>query len=497
MDAGLNSVEEQALYKEVSFNTRLSTRLQWRVLIIILVISDLVLTILAFGTAYFFRYLSGLPLFEFWILPTINYSEFSLLVVPVWIIVFAAFGLYNRKNLLGGTREYSLVFNATTLGLFVNIFAGFLFPDNLLLARGWVILSWIFSLFYISFGRFLVRRTVYKLRNKGYFQSSALIIGSNNEACLIAEQLMSTKTAGLRVIGFVRSNAEPMESINGLDQLGMWDDIEEIIQQRRVAVVILISSALSQEQILSIFRKYGTSKNLDLRMTSGLYEIITTSLQIKEDGMVPLVVINKVRLTGIDQVFKTILDYSIAIPALIVLFPFFLIIAAAIKLDSPGPIIYLRRVMGVNGKQFNAFKFRTMVQNSDEVLATSPELMQEYKNNFKLKEDPRITRLGSFLRKTSIDELPQLVNVLINQMSLVGPRMISPEELEKYNQWDINLLTVKPGITGLWQVRGRSNLSYEDRVRLDMYYIRNWTIWMDLQIIFQTIPSVIFHIGAY
>ena len=279
--------------------------------------------------------------------------------------------------------------------------------------------------------------------------------------------------------------------------LGHLEDLHDVIRKHRITVIILISSALSRDQVLEIFRKYGNSKDIDLRMSTGLYEIITTGLQVKEDGMVPLVVINNVRLKGTDQVLKTILDYCLAIPAAIVFFPFFLLIALLIKLDSSGPVIYLRRVMGVNGKQFDAFKFRTMRTDGDEILAAHPELMEEYKNCFKIKDDPRVTKLGKFLRKTSIDELPQIFNVLKNEMSLVGPRMICPDELEKYNQWDINLLTVKPGLTGLWQVRGRSDVSYEERVRFDMFYIRNWTIWMDLQIILQTIPTVIFRRGAY
>jgi lipopolysaccharide/colanic/teichoic acid biosynthesis glycosyltransferase len=213
--------------------------------------------------------------------------------------------------------------------------------------------------------------------------------------------------------------------------------------------------------------------------------------------MVPMVVINKVRLTGSDQILKSILDYCLAIPASIMFIPFFLVIAILIKLDSRGSVIYRRRVMGVNGKQFDAYKFRTMRTDGDQILSDHPELREEYKNSFKIKDDPRITRLGKFLRKTSIDELPQIFNVLKNEMSLVGPRMICPDELEKYNQWDINLLTVKPGLSGLWQVRGRSDVSYEERVRFDMFYIRNWTIWMDLQIILQTIPTVLFRRGAY
>jgi lipopolysaccharide/colanic/teichoic acid biosynthesis glycosyltransferase len=191
------------------------------------------------------------------------------------------------------------------------------------------------------------------------------------------------------------------------------------------------------------------------------------------------------------------LDYLITVTGLIVISPLLLAIAILIRLSSPGPIIHKRKVMGINGKHFYALKFRTMVVNGDEVLDAHPELKEELAKNHKLKDDPRVTKIGAFLRKFSLDELPQLFNVLSRDMSLVGPRMISPEEMSMYKQFDMNLLTVHPGITGLWQVSGRSDISYDERVRLDMYYIRNWSIWLDLQLLFQTIPAVLKGRGAY
>jgi lipopolysaccharide/colanic/teichoic acid biosynthesis glycosyltransferase len=232
-------------------------------------------------------------------------------------------------------------------------------------------------------------------------------------------------------------------------------------------------------------------------MSSGLYEILTTSLTVNEFAYVPLVYVNKVRLTGPDTILKFVLDYAFAIVSLILLSPFLLLISILVKLSSPGPVLHKRLVMGLNGKQFHALKFRTMVANGDEILKNSPELMHEFAKNQKLKKDPRITRLGAFLRKYSLDELPQLINVLRREMSMVGPRMISPSEVSMYKQFDMNLLTVLPGITGLWQVSGRSDISYTERVRLDMYYIRNWSIWLDLQLLFQTIPAVLKAKGAY
>jgi len=471
--------------------------LEWRALILVLILSDLFLYNLSFRFAYWVRYESNWPITKFWIQPAIDYSKVSLLTIPVLFAIFAMIGLYNRSNLLGGTREYSLVFTATTMAMFVNICLGFLFPDDLILARGWVILTWLFSFLSIATGRFLIRRVVYRLRYEGLFQNPALIVGSNTEASLVADQLVNAKSGGLKLIGFLSCGNCASEIQKNISCLGQLEDMHDVIRKHRIIVMILISSALSRDQVLEIFRKYGTTKDIDLRMSTGLYEIITTGLHVKEDGMVPFVVINKVRLTGSDQFLKSILDYCLVVPSAFLLIPFFLLIGVLIKLDSSGPVIYRRRVIGVNGKQFDAYKFRTMRTDGDQILAAHPELMEEYKNSFKIKDDPRVTRLGKFLRKTSIDELPQIFNVLKNQMSLVGPRMICADELEKYDQWDINLLTVKPGITGLWQVRGRSDVSYEERVRFDMFYIRNWTIWMDLQIILQTIPVAIFRRGAY
>ncbi len=194
---------------------------------------------------------------------------------------------------------------------------------------------------------------------------------------------------------------------------------------------------------------------------------------------------------------KALLDFAIVIPTLMLIWPLFVILAIAVKLDSPGPVIHRRRVLGRDGRIFDAFKFRTMYINGDEILAQHPKLKAELGQNYKLKCDPRVTRVGSFLRKFSLDELPQLFNVLAQDMSVIGPRIIAPDEIAKYGQWGQTLLTVMPGLTGLWQVSGRSNTSYDERVNLDMQYIDNWSIFMDIKILFKTIPAVMKGDGAY
>ncbi|MBL8110311.1 MAG: sugar transferase, partial [Anaerolineales bacterium] len=316
----------------------------------------------------------------------------------------------------------------------------------------------------------------------------------------LAEQLQKWETSGLHVVGFVdKKFAATTPLFNNLVNLGSVDQLGEIIEQFQIGEVILASSAFStRDYLMEIFKKYGISDAVNLRMSSGLYEVITTGMTVNEFAYVPLVNVHKVRLTGTDIMLKTILDYTLAIVSVILLIPVFLLIALLVKITSPrGPIIHRRRVMGLNGRKFHALKFRTMHVNGDEILDRHPELKEELARNHKLKNDPRVTWIGNYLRKISFDELPQLFNVLMGSMSLVGPRMISPEEVAMYKQFDMNLLTVKPGITGLWQVSGRSDISYDERVRLDMYYIRNWSIWLDLQLLFQTIPAVLKSRGAY
>jgi exopolysaccharide biosynthesis polyprenyl glycosylphosphotransferase len=462
-----------------------------------LIITDLVMVALAFRAAYFVRFELSISIFQM-VSPSVDYyQDLVFIIVPLWLGIFGVMGLYSRKNLLSGTQEYSLAFNATTIGMISVVAAGFLLTD-FIVARGWLLLAWMFAFLFTAMGRFIIRRFVYALRVRGYFISPAVIVGVNDEARSLAEQLTIWKTSGLLILGFIDEDV-PVDTpvYSNLRSLGRIDKLKSIIEQFDVKEVILTTSALSREEVVAIFKEYGVSNNLNLRLSSGLFEVITTGLQVTELASVPLVRVNKARLTGIDNVLKFMLDYLITIPGLVLISPVLLLIAVLIKLDSPGPIIYRRRVMGVNGVQFDAYKFRTMNPNGDEILERHPELKAELEENHKLVDDPRITRVGQFLRKTSLDELPQLFNVLKREMSLVGPRMISPLEMKKYDKWDMNLLTVRPGITGLWQVSGRSDVSYAERVRLDMYYIRNWSIWLDLELLMQTIPAVLRGRGAY
>lgn len=474
-------------------------RIQWSLYIMALVVNDLLMMGFAFRLAYFIRFNIEVPIFETDVIPNIQYYQLVTLFIGIfWLVIFILIGLYSKEQLLGGPQEYALVFRGTTIAILLVIIFDFMQP-MFLIARGWLILAWSLSFLFIGAGRFWLRRVIYYLRRYGLFISRAIIVGANNEGILLANQLSKPQYSGLQIVGFVDKKFSPdTVPTRGLRVLGNMSHLDSIIESYQVREVILASSSItSRDKLLEIFQTYGMSDRVNVRMSSGLYEIMTTGLRVREFAFVPLVCVNKVRLTGFDNLLKWMLDYGLTIPAVILLSPVMLAIAIAIKLDSPGPVIYRRRVMGVNNSQFDAFKFRTMRIDGDEILAKSSGLQEELDKNRKLKNDPRITRLGSFLRKLSLDELPQLFNVLRYEMSLVGPRMIHPDEMREYNQWGMNLLTVRPGITGLWQVSGRSDLSYADRVRLDMQYIRNWSIWLDLQLLVQTIPAVLRSRGAY
>ncbi len=200
---------------------------------------------------------------------------------------------------------------------------------------------------------------------------------------------------------------------------------------------------------------------------------------------------------SLDDQLKQVLDIVAVSISLLMLWPLLLLLAFIVRLDSPGPIIHRRRVVGENGTEFDAFKFRSMVTNGDEVLAQHPELLKQWQKDVKLKEDPRVTGCGAWMRKYSLDELPQLLNVLRGEMSIVGPRMISPAELDRFGEYADERMSVKPGITGLWQVSGRSDLDHEKKLVLDIQYVRTRNIWLDARLILLTIPVALRGGGAY
>ncbi len=424
------------------------------------------------------------------------YGAFTVLFVPLWLLAFAMFRLYDTHDRLGGITESARTFNACTMATMLVIVGTFVQPA-FIISRLWVVSAWVLTFGFVSASRFAMRRGVYALRGRGFLLSPALIIGTNEEAVSLSAYLRDWRSSGVHTVGYVSTEARGAPNDGHLPHLGGLDEVPALVSAHGIEDLIVAITAVSRDELLRLCEDVDPLP-VQLRLSSGLYELLTTRVEVRTLGTVPLMSVQKNRLDPAETFVKTLFEISVTLSVLLLIWPVLLAIAVWIKLDSQGPVFHRRRVLGVSNRQFDAFKFRTMYVDGDERLRRSPEMVEELQANHKLKDDPRVTKVGRVLRRYSLDELPQLFNVLFGQMALVGPRMISPEEAPKYGRQRLNLLAVKPGITGLWQVSGRSELSYEERVRLDMFYVRNYSIWLDLQILFiQTLPAVLKGRGAY
>ncbi|WP_298817334.1 sugar transferase [Chloroflexus sp.] len=461
-----------------------------------LMAGDAITITASFVIAYAVRFFTDLPIFAEGAMQPEFYTLLIALLVPGWIGIFALHGLYQPTSLFNGTHEYNQIFNAASKGMIFVIFLTFLIPE-IVIARGWLVISWVLSFTLPILWRFGFRRVVYRLRKQGHLRERILVIGATDEGRAIVEQLLAEHRSGAQIIGFLDDRLPVgSEVIAGKARvLGTTRDFAKLVEQYQIETIVIADTNLIRERLINIDGAMDLLNRLEVRLAPGLFDLLTIGVQVREQGAVPLLRLNKTRITGLHAIGKTIIDRVGALIGLIVFSPLFLLIAIAIKLDSPGPIVYRRRVIGVGYREFDAFKFRTMYVDGDQRL--TPEQRAELEEHGKLRDDPRITRVGKLLRRASIDELPQLFNVLCGQMSLVGPRMITAGEMRHFGRWQHNLLTVRPGLTGLWQISGRSNLGYADRVRLDMYYIRNYSIWLDLLIIVRTIPALLNGEGAY
>ena len=468
---------------------------RWWGILALLATGDSLSVAAGFWFAYALRFWTNWSIFREGLMQPQFYLTLIVMLIPGWLVLFTQYGLYNVNHLFGGSDEYGRVFNACTLGMLLVVVMTFMFR-GLVIARAWLLLSWLLTLGFTILNRFTMRRVVYALRWRGRLTDRVLIVGANGEGQAVAAQLNSAYQSGVNIVGFVDDTvAVGVEVLPGMPVLGPVAAFKHIVEQHGADVAIIADTALVRERMDTIYGAVEALGHLDLRLSPGLFELLTIGMQVREQGNVPLLALNKTRITGVHALGKNLLDRLGAFVGLLLLSPVLALIALLVRLDSPGPIIHRRRVVGVGNRPFDAYKFRTMHLDGDRLL--TPTQRDELRTNGKLKTDPRITHLGKILRRTSLDELPQLLNVLKGQMSLVGPRMLTQEELSHFGRMRHNLLLVRPGLTGLWQISGRSDLGYADRVRCDMHYIRNYSLWLDFYIIYRTIPLVIGGHGAY
>jgi exopolysaccharide biosynthesis polyprenyl glycosylphosphotransferase len=314
-----------------------------------------------------------------------------------------------------------------------------------------------------------------------------LIVGAN----ALGRQLAAELTGRYRVVGFVDNGSDLSDGDGAL--LGPIAQLDQIIQRHGVDELIIALPADRREQVSRLIAR-GFHRAVQVRFLPDLSDFLPRRLEVGHLGGRPYIGFASVaRVSPLKRAF----DVLAASLGLLLLAPLFGIVALLIRLDSPGPIFYRQCRLGKHGQPFWILKFRSMYQDADRRLAELRAHNEATGPLFKMRADPRVTRVGRVLRRTSIDELPQLINVLRGEMSLVGPRPPLPDEVEQYEDWQFGRLRANPGITGLWQVSGRSQVPFQDMVRLDLHYIRNWSLGLDVEILLRTIPAVLTSRGAY
>ena len=421
----------------------------------------------------------------------------AILAVPIWLAIFTAYGLYEHDTLrisVASFDEVGDLFHALLAGSL-----GFLLLAQVLrrLADWWIYSALEAALFLTAAIAFmpLLRGAIRTwFFPRVMLKRRALIVGSGPEARLVYRKLTAHPEYGLDVVGVVDGIAQ--EGIPGAI-VAEQDDIPRLIENLDVDRVVLASSAASHEEMLDLVRTVRR-KDVQISIVPRYFEIFTSHATLDDVEGMPVVTLPPLRLGASSRLLKRSFDLVGASAALLVLAPLMALIALAIRFDSRGPALYRQPRRGRLGTTFEIVKFRTMQVGAESRRSEVLHLNDVDGPLFKVKSgDPRVTRVGSFLRRTSLDELPQLWNVLRGDMSLVGPRPFVVYEADQITGWALHRLDMTPGITGLWQVLGRNDIPFEEMVKLDYLYVTNWSLWWDLKILCQTIPVVLGKRGAY
>ena len=405
--------------------------------------------------------------------------------------------LYSRR--MPFYKEVEQVFHSCLYGTLALVFVLYVAQIAARTSRFFVLLFGVLVFLFISILRYATKKFLIK---KQLLQIPVLIIGAGKTAELLAQAIKSDVGMGYKIVGLLEDNKVKQGILDNFPVLGGFADAEQVIKDTGVKRVFIAAPGLKDEKLGKlIYRIQPLVENIGV--IPNFVGIPTGGLEIESLFNEKLVVLRlKNNLARpLNRMLKTVFDYTLTLLGTIAISPILLFIAIWIYKDSPGPVIFKHIRIGKDGKPFPCYKFRSMCVDAKEKLAelleNDPAAREEWERDFKLKNDPRITKSGAFLRKTSLDELPQIFNVLKGEMSLVGPRPIIQEELARYGEYVGDYLMVKPGITGMWQVSGRSDIEYHERVLLDSWYVRNWSVWIDIVMLFKTFAVVALRKGAY
>ncbi|MFN7971687.1 MAG: sugar transferase [Acidobacteriota bacterium] len=416
--------------------------------------------------------------------PLTVYLRVLPFVLPLWIFIAAQRGLYTPRRSVSHLTETLESWKGSTLAIVICMAAAYITKYDY--SRAVTVLFWAFALVLTSAARYAIRRAQLGYLRQGHGTIRSVIYGTGEAAMMVVKKMQRYRELGYEVIGLIDDDPGRMgEEIQGSRVLGTSDDIFEIVRDRDVHEVFIAQPFLGHERILDLITRLESAK-IRYRIVSDLLEALTSRIELDGIANIPIVDLKGRDLPWWEAAAKTVVDYAVTLLILIAALPVMAVIALLIKLGSPGPVIFRQERVGRGGRVFRIFKFRTMHVGCEKFEVAPAN-----------KDDARVTRVGRFLRRTSLDELPQLFNVLTGDMSLVGPRPEMPFLVAEYELWQKRRLDVKPGITGLWQILGRKDLPLHENLEYDFYYIQNRSLLWDIVIMVRTIPIVLFGRGAY
>jgi Undecaprenyl-phosphate galactose phosphotransferase WbaP len=417
-------------------------------------------------------------------------------LVGVFLLAYALSGLYPGKAISPVEELRQLVITTSLLYLSLGS-AIFLFREMTLYSRAAFLMAWCLSLVLLLLGRHLLRAL---FARKSWWGYPVLVLGAGKTGEMVIRTLQHRPELGLKPIAVLDDDPRKQGQLMNVPVVGKLALAPYLAKKLKIPYAIVAMPGVPRSQLLYLLEQYGRTFP-HLLIIPDLFGMASLWVAARDlGGVLGLEVRQQLLLPG-PRLVKHWLDKGLTLVVGVACLPLLVVIAVLIRLDSAGPIFYSQTRIGRNGRLFKAWKFRSMVSDADQVLThylnRYPEFQSHWEQDHKLKQDPRITRLGRFLRRTSLDELPQLWNVLRGEMSLVGPRPIVHDEVKHYQDKFELYKQVPPGITGLWQVSGRNNTTYEERVNLDAYYVRNWSVWLDIYILIRTLWVVLSGDGAY
>jgi exopolysaccharide biosynthesis polyprenyl glycosylphosphotransferase len=486
------------------------------------VLADAALTLLSFFAAFYLR--EGGPILQpagggvplAWSEEFAPYGAILLLVLPIRLLTLGYYDLYRLRGEFSLVEDSLRIFKATAIGSLLIVASAFLYRGvyeyrAFSYARAVFILDFLLALISLGLLRLIVRSAQTLARRKDINLIPTLVVGRGPEARLCITEMRERPELGYRVIGVVESGAiDPgvPAAFEGVPVISDFKGLPEAIRESGANEVIITDPEVPGDALFEVMMRSGRRRGVEFRIAPSLFNCLPRKVEIDQIGALPMITLFREPLSSAARILKRLSDLVIASTALTILSPLWLVIALLIKIDSKGPVFYKQERVGMDGRIFLFYKFRSMRMGSDDAphreyqrryIAGNPEanLGDQEQPVYKLATDARVTRVGRALRRLSLDELPQLLNVLRGDMSVVGPRPPIPYEVEAYDLWHRKRLDMKPGLTGLWQVSGRNRLPFDEMVRLDLYYIENWSLLLDLKIILRTLPVMLRGDDAY